>query len=128
MVFQRLLFCAVILFRLNIVWLRRGRNCRFGKRKFFIFHLMAIRRTRTLKEIDPEAARSLMANYVGDETPDESRVHTIALQMKKGRFDTYGICLELDSGAHLTSGLLYVQAVVESHATVKIWVAENREV
>ena len=69
-----------------------------------------------------------MANYVGDETPDESRVHTIALQMKKGRFDTYGVCLELDSGAHLTSGLLYVQAVVESHATVKIWVAENREV
>lgn len=89
---------------------------------------MATRRTRTLKEINPETARCLMATYVGNETPDESRVHTLAIQMKKGRFDTYGVCFELDSSGHLTNCLQYVQAIVESNSTVKIWVAETREV
>lgn len=48
--------------------------------------------------------------------------------MKKGRFDTYGVCFELDSSSHLTNCLQYVQAIVESNSTVKIWVAETREV
>lgn len=89
---------------------------------------MALRRIRSLKEIDPETARSLVANYVGDEHPVEFRVHATAIQMQKGRFDTYGVCLEINSSGRLTSGLHYVQAIVESNATVKIWVAENREV
>ncbi|SHK96210.1 hypothetical protein [Fibrobacter sp. UWEL] len=89
---------------------------------------MATRRTRSLKEIDPETARCLMANYVGDETPVESRVHATAIQMKKVCFDTYGVCLKLDVGGHLTSGLHYVKAVVESNTAVKIWVAETRKV
>lgn len=89
---------------------------------------MATRRIRSLKEINPETARSMMANYIGDETPVESRVHAMAIQVQKGRFDTYGVCLELDTNGRLMNGLLYVQAIVESNSTVKIWVAENREV
>lgn len=89
---------------------------------------MATRRIRSLKEINPETARSMMANYIGDETPVESRVRATAIQMQKGRFDTYGVCLELDVSGRLLSGLHYVQAVVESNVSVKIWVAENREV
>jgi len=84
-------------------------------------------RTRTLREIDPEMARGLIATNVSDETIDEKRVHAMALQMKKGRFDTYGVCLELDSKGHLMSGLPYLQAIVESHCTIKIWVAENQD-
>lgn len=70
----------------------------------------------------------MVSSYVGDETTIESRVHATAIQMQKGRFDTYGVCLELDSCGRLMSGLHYAQAVVESNTTVKIWVAENREV
>ncbi|OWV08258.1 hypothetical protein SAMN05720766_10571 [Fibrobacter sp. UWH9] len=84
-------------------------------------------RTRSLRDIDPETARGLIANSLSDESVDESRVHATAIQMKKGRFDTYGVCLELDSRGHLISGLHYLHAIVESNSTVKIWVAENRE-
>ncbi len=89
---------------------------------------MATRRTRSLKEIDPETARCLVTNYIGDEVVVESRIHNTAIQMKKGRFDTYGVCLELDANGRLMSGLHYVKAIVESNTAVKIWVAENREV
>ena len=88
---------------------------------------MTVRRSRTLKEVNPEMARSFVANYVGDEVPVESRVHATALQMQKGRFDTYGVCLELDGHGRLISGLHYVMAIVESLATVKILVAESLE-
>lgn len=89
---------------------------------------MTPKRTRALREIDPETARGLIANSVSDEVPVESRVHATALQMKKGSFSTYGVCLELDSCGHLTSGLHYVQAIVQSNCTVKIWVAETKDI
>lgn len=88
---------------------------------------MVTRRSRILKEVNPEMARSLIANNISDEAVDESRIHAMAIQMQKGRFDTYGVCLELDSCGHLVSGLLYAHAIVEANAVVKIWIAENRE-
>lgn len=89
---------------------------------------MAVKRIRILKEIDVETARCFVTNYVGDEVVDKSRIFNTAIQMKRGRFDTYGVCLELDCNGCLVSGLVYAKSIVESNVPVKIWVVENREV
>lgn len=83
-------------------------------------------RTRPLKQIDPETARGLIATSESNEPLDEKWIRATAIQMKKGRFDPYGACLELNAKGHLFSGLQYLYAIVESNCTVKIWVAENR--
>jgi len=84
-------------------------------------------RTRTLKDIDPEMARGLIVNSSSEESLDAKHFHEIVSQMKKGRFSTYGICLEIDSRGHLISGLPYLQAIVESGATIRMWIAENKD-
>lgn len=82
-------------------------------------------RTRSLRDIDPETARGLIANCISEEHIDEKWVHSTAIQMKKGRFDTYGACLEIDSRGNLTQGLPYLMAIVESGVIVRIWVAKS---
>lgn len=88
---------------------------------------MQLIRTRSLKQIDPETARGLIATNESNEHLDEKWIHATSIQMKKGRFDTYGACLELNSRGHLISGLQYLHAIVESNCTIKIWVAENHD-
>lgn len=87
-------------------------------------------RIRTLKNIDPEMARGLLANKAesvnSSETIDEKRLHAIAHQMKKGRFDPYGICIELDQRGRLLEGAIYLTAIEESGTTVRMWVAEQQ--